>query len=204
MLPVNGVSASRQPRLKRTVCVNGPAAPLSEPILRPRTSRTDLPSDLQRLVDAALHALCERDAAESTRIVAMTAVARAFVGRRVSGTSALSACARGVGVSRQVMQEYATIAARWSAAQLDLVLGLRDANARPIGMSRLVLIARAPTSSRDALLRRVVATGLSARQLRALLAPKRHLAVTPARPAFFPSEQQVNCARSSRSIRSIR
>lgn len=76
-------------------------------------------------------------------------------------------CARACAISRQVMQEYATVGARWNAAQLDALLAVRDADGKPLGMARLVLIARAPAALRDDLLRLAARDALDVRQLRA-------------------------------------
>lgn len=126
-----------------------------------------LPPDLLGHLRSALAAKVDYELADAARIARMATLARSATGCRIDGDNALRLCARACAISRQVMQEYATVGARWNAAQLDALLAVRDADGKPLGMARLVLIARAPAALRDDLLRLAARDALDVRQLRA-------------------------------------
>jgi hypothetical protein len=95
----------------------------------------------------------------------MVSLAGALSGRG----RALASCARVLGMSRQSMQEFVTIGARWNEAEWRRILRLRDAGGAPLGVARLVLLARAPCTARKALLDRVLRERLDVRTLRKLV-----------------------------------
>jgi DNA-binding response OmpR family regulator len=130
----------------------------------------DLPEDLRELVGGVLSTAVELGTKESEYAYRLALLARAANGRRLRGRSATEACADAVNVSRQTLQVYATVAARWEPEALPALFKRRDCKGRPLTTSHLVAIARAPQSSRDELIEHALREGLDVRQLQALVA----------------------------------
>jgi hypothetical protein len=127
-----------------------------------------LPRDLQVLAESALDAGERVHVAEGVRVERMVRLVRTATGNRVGAQSALGALATLFGTSRQAIQEYATVGARWSDARLAELQSLRDRNGRPLGLSRLVALARLPSATRSATIERALSEGLSVREIRSL------------------------------------
>jgi hypothetical protein len=154
---------------------------------RPSDPRqNDLPEDLGYLVTEAQHAII----AEAERAYRFSVLARTAAGRRAGGYNAIEACARALGVSRQLLQSYAVLAMRWTPGQFRAALGRRGANGRPLSLSHLLLIAPLPRSAGASWIECVLAEGIDVRELRQRLRRSRTSALgVPHELACDPSRQ---------------
>jgi CheY-like chemotaxis protein len=130
-----------------------------------------LPADLRILAEDVLDAFAKERALQADLAYRLALLAQgAAASTAASGTSIFEACARAVGLSRQTLQPYATVAARWTGPELrQLLAERRNVRGEPISISHLVELARLSNPTRDEWLERVYAEGLTVRQLRDLL-----------------------------------
>jgi hypothetical protein len=127
----------------------------------------DLPDDLAELLEAVNRASIDIRAAEAERACRIAALARASAGRHARrGLTATEACAQALGVARSTLQAFAALAARWSPEDLRAMFRLHDARGRALSVSQLLLISRLPRRAREQTVRRILAEGLSVRELR--------------------------------------
>jgi len=111
----------------------------------------DLTEDLRKLAGDVLAAASHLEQAEIEASYRMALLARAANGRHCGRHSATEACARAAKVSRQVLQEYGAVTARWEPSKVKQLLGQRDGHGRRIRISHLLRIARASGASREQL-----------------------------------------------------
>jgi CheY-like chemotaxis protein len=132
--------------------------------------REKLPADLRALAEDVLDSFAKERDLEAEQAYRLALLAKAAFAHRSPRGSAIEACARAVGLSRQTLQPYAIVASRWSAPELKHLLAeRRNANGEPISISHLVVLAKLPRPARDTWLERVFAEGLTVRQLRDIL-----------------------------------
>jgi CheY-like chemotaxis protein len=147
--------------IERVIAVRSPPPP---------GTTDELPPDLRALAGDVLDVFAQErslEAEQAYRLALLAQAAFASVGR---DWSVIEACARAVGLSRQTLQPYATVAARWSAPELrQLLAARRNVRGEPISISHLVLLARLSNPARDQWTERVFDEGLTVRQLRELL-----------------------------------
>jgi DNA-binding response OmpR family regulator len=111
----------------------------------------DLAEDLRKLAGDALAAASHLEQAEVEASYRLALLARAANGRHCGRHSAMEACARAARVSRQALQEYGAVTARWEPSKVKQLLGQRDGHGRRIRISHLLRIARASGASRGQL-----------------------------------------------------
>jgi DNA-binding response OmpR family regulator len=111
--------------------------------------RPDLPEDLHKLVLDVLRAAANQDVARDEYSHCLALLARGASGRTLSRGSAVAACADAAGVSRQTLENYVTVTARWSPLALRELLQCHDSNGNVVTMSHLRRLARAPRALRD-------------------------------------------------------
>jgi CheY-like chemotaxis protein len=130
-----------------------------------------LPPDLRVLAEDVLDAFAKERTLQADLAYRLALLAQgAASSTAASGSSIFEACARAVGLSRQTLQPYATVAARWTGPELRRLLAeRRNVRGEPISISHLVELARLSNPTRDEWLERVYAEGLTVRQLRDLL-----------------------------------
>jgi hypothetical protein len=134
------------------------------------TDLSELPPDLRDLVAAARLAALDLKRAEGEYVYRLATLGRAATGRRLSGLSALEACAQSLGIARRTLQQFATIAARWTVFEYRALLGHQDAGTYSLTTSHLVLIAPLARHAREHLIERTLREGLKIRALRKLIA----------------------------------
>ncbi|MGH7269862.1 MAG: hypothetical protein ACREJ3_05475 [Polyangiaceae bacterium] len=123
-----------------------PSAPFGQEV---DAEQDTLPSDLSTLVAEAIHAEAAALSAEARRIVTFAAVAREATGRRARNESALAVCARALGTSRQTLQAYASLGARWPASALADLLKPRGRGGRRPSFTDLLRAARSPNPAHE-------------------------------------------------------
>jgi hypothetical protein len=127
----------------------------------------ELPEDLLDLLEAVNRAAAGIRVAEAEHACRIAALARASAGRRAPhGLTATEACARALGVARSTLQAFAALAARWTPDDLRMMFGRRDARGRALSLSQILLISRLPRGAREQCVQRILAQGLSVRELR--------------------------------------
>jgi hypothetical protein len=132
----------------------------------------DLPDDLRELLEAVNRASIDIRAAEAERACRIAALARAAAGRHARhGLTATEACARALGVARSTLQAFAALAARWTPEDLRTMFRHHDAGGRALSVSQLLLISRLPRQQRTECVQRILAEGLSVRELRKAIRP---------------------------------
>jgi hypothetical protein len=147
--------------IERVIAVRNPPAP---------GTTDELPGDLRALADDVLDVFAQERSLGAEQAYRLAMLAQAAFATEGRDWSVIEACARAVGLSRQTLQPYATVAARWSAPDLrHLLADRRNARGEPISISHLVLLARLANPARDHWLERVFDEGLTVRQLRELL-----------------------------------
>jgi DNA-binding response OmpR family regulator len=130
----------------------------------------ELPSELRVLADDVLDVFAQERSIEAEQAYRLALLAQAAFASEERDWSVIEACARAVGLSRQTLQPYATVASRWTAPELlHLLAERRNARGEPISISHLVLLARLSNPARSQWLERVFDEGLTVRQLRELL-----------------------------------
>jgi CheY-like chemotaxis protein len=138
----------------------------------PPASDTDaLTPELRVLAEDVLDAFARERTLQADLAYRLALLAQGAAASTTSpGASIIEACARAVGLSRQTLQPYATVAARWTGPELrQLLAERRNKFGEPISISHLVELARLSNPTRDEWLERVFAEGLTVRQLRDLL-----------------------------------
>jgi len=129
-----------------------------------------LPDELHKLAQDVLDTFAKERAVEAEQAYRLALLAKAAFLHKSARGSAIAACARAVGLSRQTLQPYAIVATRWSAPELKQLLAeRRNVRGEPISISHLVLLAKLPRATRDTWIERAFAEGLTVRQLRDLL-----------------------------------
>ena len=100
----------------------------------------DLPEDLRQLVQLYRDAKARVQEAQADQVIALAALARAAIRRRVSscGLTAMKACARAVGVSRPTLESYAVFV-HWKREDLRLLF------TREFSFSELRALVRQPS-----------------------------------------------------------
>lgn len=147
--------------IERVIAVRSPPPP---------GTSDELPADLRGLADDVLDVFAQERSLEAEQAYRLAMLAQAAFASEGRDWSVIEACARAVGLSRQTLQPYATVAARWSAPELrHLLAERRNAHGHPISISHLVLLARLSNPARDQWLERVFDEALTVRQLRELL-----------------------------------
>jgi DNA-binding response OmpR family regulator len=111
--------------------------------------RPDLPEDLHKLVLDVLRAAANQDVARDEYSHCLALLARGASGRTISRGSAVAACADAAGVSRQTLENYVTVTARWGPLTLRELLQRRDSNGNAVTLSHLRRLARAPRATRE-------------------------------------------------------
>ena len=127
-----------------------------------------LPPDLQPLAQRVLDIMAERDTLDVEYAYRMAALARAASGRHVTGHAAVDICAKALKISREALEAYIVVTARWDPSEIRDLLR-HDGNSQTITMSHLLLIARSPRRLHADLIARVRSDRLNVRQLRLLL-----------------------------------
>jgi hypothetical protein len=127
----------------------------------------DLPEDLRELLQAVNLAAIDIRVAEAEHACRIAALASASAGRHTRrGLTATEACARALGVACSTLQAFAALATRWTPEDLRTIFQQGDARGRALSVSQLLLISRLPRGAREQCLQRILAEGLSVRELR--------------------------------------
>ena len=127
----------------------------------------DLPEDLHRLTLDVLNAAETLGSAHTEYAYRMALLARASSGRKHFGRSTVDQCAKAVKISRSTFQEYIAVTTRWRPSELRSLLGRLDRCGRPVTLSHLLLVVRAPGALRPAL-ERVIREAADLRLLQVL------------------------------------
>ncbi len=107
--------------------------------------------------------------ADARRNYRLAALAKAASALPSDAATTFDACAQAAGVSRQTLQEYATLTTRWSPEQLARMLSLTDRTGKALTRAHLLRFARGPLDVRAAF-EAAVATGeFDIAELQALL-----------------------------------
>ena len=96
--------------------------------------------------------------ADARRNYRLAALAKAANGLPNDAATTFDACANAAGVSRQTLQEYATLTTRWSPEQIARMLSLTDRTGKALTRAHLLRFARGPLEVRAAF-EAAVATG---------------------------------------------
>ena len=126
----------------------------------------ELPEDLRELVEHARAAGSAVRIAQAEYAYRLSLLALRAAGHRLGCVAAISAAATALGISRQTLQPYAVLAARWAPEDLRALFKLRTTHGRPLSVTHFLVLARLPRSKRDALIARALREGLDARTLR--------------------------------------
>ena len=88
--------------------------------------------------------------ADARRNYRLAALAKAANGLPNDAATTFDACANAAGVSRQTLQEYATLTTRWSPEQIARMLSLTDRTGKALTRAHLLRFARGPLEVRAA------------------------------------------------------
>jgi hypothetical protein len=125
---------------------------------------------LCEVVADAARAGLDAKRAEAEYVYRVAIVARAATGRRLSGMSALEACARSLGLARRTLQQLAIIAMRWTVFEYRALLERQGAGGHSLTTSHLLMIAPLARGAREHWIERTLAEGLEVRELRERIA----------------------------------
>jgi hypothetical protein len=100
------------------------------------------PPEVAKLVTAAKSSRVHATTADAHHAFTLAELALAVTTDGLSDAANIDACAKAAGISRQTLQDFATLTARWSPEWIADMLSMTDRNGKPITRAVLLKVAR--------------------------------------------------------------